>query len=128
MNFQKNDRIKVKERGHMATIDGVSFNSVHQEWEYYVTWDNFPEKGSVCYMAADVGDLWEKVAEIKDAHILSGHGPGKGYVNQDPDSLPPGYMGIDFGYEQKKECKHEWVNASLMFEKFVCKHCDIDKP
>lgn len=139
--FSKYDRIQVKERGHKATIDGVSFNSIHQEWEYYVTWDSSPEKGSICYMATDVGDLWEKVAEIKDAHIFSD--PGKGYVNQDPDVLPKGKsfptdhsnekpwypysVGIDFAYIPKKDCTHKWVEVGFNHTKTVCYYCDAEK-
>jgi hypothetical protein len=127
--FKANDRIRVNENGFEAVIHAVSFNSIYQETEYYIMWDNFPEKGLCCYNASDVDSMWDSVANIVKA--LEAAEPDRNYVNQDGEGLPPGFMGIDFGYlpeDKKKECDHKWVNASLMFEKMCCYHCGIDKP
>lgn len=133
MSFNKGDRIRVKENGFLATVKGVSFNSIHQEWEYYVIWDNMPDKGECCYTANDVGDLWEKVAQIKDAN--AGYDPGSGYTNQDPDAVsitlpvPKNgyYYEINGRSPEKKACEHRWVEVGFMHTKTVCYHCDVEK-
>ncbi|NJO48189.1 MAG: hypothetical protein HC840_00575 [Leptolyngbyaceae cyanobacterium RM2_2_4] len=118
------DRIRVKDRGHLATVKAASFNSIHQEWEYYVIWDGFPEKGECCYMASDADKLWEKIDEIADAqinHLLPhGFGLGKSYVNQDPDLYHAGII-------PNKECDHKWVEVGFNHTKTVCYHCDKEK-
>lgn len=137
MKFSKGDRIRVKDRGHQGTVKGVSFNSIQQEWEYYILWDSFPEKGECCYMASDTDDLWNKIDSIADAqvnHLLPhGFGPGKSYVNQDPDVLPAGRISIkvdgqEVAYVPKKECDHKWVEVGFSHTKTVCYHCDMEKP
>lgn len=128
--FKVGDRIRVKEKGHMGTINGVSFNSIQQEWEYYLTWDNFKDKGQICYMASDVGDMWSivgKIADALDAGIVFSE-PGKGYINQDGDTyLPSGIPGVHPGESLKKECDHKWVEVGFMHTKTVCYYCDKEK-
>lgn len=131
--FQANDRFRVKDSGLEGTINAVSFNSIYQETEYYVTWDAFPEKGQCCHTASNVDSIWEKVTELKKALDAGGYNgdPGIGYINQDPDILPrsranPNWKWGD-EYEVKKECDHKWVEIGFMHTKMVCKHCDIEQ-
>lgn len=124
--FQPNDQFEVKENGLRGLISAVSFNSIHQEEEYYVIWDAFPDKGEICYMAADVGDLWAKIGEIADATE-----DWNGY-------LPNGVYKVDESYSEKckkvepegmktKECEHKWVEVGFTHTKEVCKFCDTEK-
>lgn len=136
MKFQSGDSIQVKENGFTGVIFSVHNlyrgpNNTFIGTNYTVLWDHWPNPGT--YMASDVDDLWEKVAQIKDAHILSG--PGSGYINQDPDLLPKGVIsqrnceGADIKYvpQEKKECDHKWVEVGFLHTKTVCYHCDVEK-
>lgn len=115
----KGDRFEVIENGLTGVVNGVSFNSIQQEWEYYVTWDSFPNKGQVCYMVDDTKDLWKKIDDIADALP-------KGYVDQDREErFKNQYLG-EFPKE-KKECEHKWVEIGFTHTKTVCYHCDKEK-
>lgn len=127
MKFQPGDRIRVKENGLTGTILAVA--KINQDDSYIVMWDHYFHPLS--YMANQIDDdLWEQIGKIKDAHILSI--PGSGYVNQDPDVLPPGRglhhidIKITVG-DEKKECNHKWVEVGFMHTKTVCYHCDVEK-
>lgn len=125
LTFKVNDKFRVKENGFSGEVKGVSFNSIHQEWEYYVEWERYPNQGPFCYVAQQADDLWEKISEI------AAGGAGQAYVNQDPDLLPKGYTGIDFAFipkEDKKQCQHKWVEVGFHHTKTVCYHCDMEKP
>lgn len=121
-NLKANDRFEVKENGLTGTVNGVSFNSIQQEWEYYVTWDSFPNKGQQCYMVNDVKDLWQKLDDIAGALP-------QGYVNQDPDwkgqSRPNPLSSPVF--KDKTSCEHKWVEVGFTHTKTVCYHCDAEK-
>lgn len=127
-NFKTGDRIRVKDRGHEGLIAGVSFNSIHQETEYYVIWDHFQKCGQVCYNASDVGDMWQQIGNLKDA--IEADAVGKGYVDQDGE-LPKGNdiyrYKVQYTYEDKKECDHKWVEVGFNHSKIVCYHCDKEK-
>jgi hypothetical protein len=123
----------VKDNGFFGTVKGVSFNSIQQEWEYYVAWDIYPGQGPFCYVESDVEDLWEKIARIKDAlssGIILDPDPLKYYVNQDGDiSLPVGNMAPQ---EIKRiMCgaydDHKWVEVGFTHTKTVCYYCDKEK-
>lgn len=126
LTFKVNDKFRVKENDLTGVIKGVSFNSIHQEWEYYVIWDHqWQHKNEYCYTASEADNLWEKISEI------AAGGAGQAYVNQDPDLLPKGYAGIDFAFipkEDKKQCQHKWVEVGFHHTKTVCYHCDMEKP
>lgn len=117
-NLKSNDRIET-DSGQTGTIKGVSFNSIEQEWEYYVLWDAFPEKGECNYKVDDVKDLWQKIDDIAEALP-------RGYVNQDPDAVFKNqYLG-EFPKE-KKECDHKWVDIGFTRSKIICKICDMEQ-
>lgn len=135
MKFEKNDRFRVKESELEGTVVGTSFNSIYQEDEVYVVWDNFPDKGQCFYSATGLDSMWEKIGKIKDAQVLSsqiqnsdGNDDGMhGYVNQ--DYLPRGAGPGEFTKEEsKKGCEHKRVDAGFTHSKFVCFHCGIDMP
>jgi len=126
--FKANDRIAAIENGFQATVLAVSFNSIHQEDEYYIMWDNFLYKGVCCYNASEADDLWKKIGQVS-------HEVSRGYVNQDPDFLPPGHNvvtsvnGYGPGMTKKPEqCEHKWVEVGFQHTKTVCYHCDMEKP
>lgn len=142
MDFKANDRFEVKENGLTGTIHAVSFNSIYQETEYYVTWDSFPEKGQCCYMATDADDMWQKLNDLTKAleagqyNIDTDASPGRGYVNQDGHTftftIPGGYtlVGMDLAHppkQEKKDCDHKWIEVGFMHTKIVCKHCDVEQ-
>lgn len=129
--FDSKDRIMVKSNYFTGTIIAtVLFNTPKRDLLYHICWDHIPNQ-MFPYMASDVDDLWEKIAQIKDATIL-GVDPGSSYINQDPDRKLPvssqDWRLPIFEDDKKKECDHKWVNASLQFEKLCCYHCGIDKP
>jgi hypothetical protein len=115
LTFESKDRIRVKENGFTGTVIAtVTFHTPKEDLLYHIKWDHFP--GMCQYMASDVGDLWEKVANIKAEQNLH---------------LPPGIQWIPLEIDinnVKVACDHKWVNASLLFEKMVCYHCGVDKP
>ena len=133
MGFQANDRFRVKENGLEGIVNAVSFNSIYQETEYYVTWDSFPNKGQVCYMATDVDSIWEKMAKLKEA--LEAAEPNRGYVSQDGDTyhLPNGgtLIGMNRPSNEnttsKQLCDHKWVEVGFHHTKVVCKFCDVEQ-
>lgn len=133
LTFKVNDKFRVIPNGFVGIIKGVSFNSIHQEWEYYVEWERYPNQGPFCYVAQQADDLWEKISEI------AAGGAGSGYVNQDPDiikldadsgpfavTLPPGR--IEFKPLISKQCEHKWVEVGFHHTKTVCYYCDMEKP
>ena len=136
--FKENDRIEVIKSGLLGTITGIAGMLPPS---YLVEWDGFPQHGSMCYTAFDVDDLWAKIDEIKDAHILSlPHGVS---INTGILAGAGGYghgynYGYDYGHdpedEKKKEekpkstCEHKWVDIGLTRTRMVCYHCGIDKP
>lgn len=129
--FQANDRFRVKDSGLEGTVNAVSFNSIYQETEYYVTWDAFPEKGQCCYTASNADSIWEKMADLQkalEAGNYTGADPGPGYANQDPDFLPPGQKANPwFDPSVKKACEHKWVEVGFHRTIMVCKYCDIEQ-
>lgn len=65
--FRPKDRFFHKETHEVGTIKAISFNSIHQVWEYYVSWDCKP-KEEVGY-EAHVGDSKWEVVTVDSNHV-----------------------------------------------------------
>ena len=63
--FKASDRIVVIENGLAGLIHAVSFNSIYQQEEYYVSWDSFLGGRLPSYPVDDCDGIWELECPIK---------------------------------------------------------------
>lgn len=141
--FKKGDRFKYNSYSGIqtGTINAVSFNSIQQEWEYYVTYDGpLSYMGVVCHTVDSVGNLWEEIDKIADANDqsppdlpigLKGFLDQQGIpemVNTDAGDVTWQYKTIHLGPDYSKSgCDHKWVDVGFSFTKVVCKHCNMEQ-
>lgn len=122
--FDNGDRFQVKENGLKGTIHRVyrDYTDYGLVEEYEVKWDNYHQTCRNSYMADEIDDLWDKIADLKnDAYSQM-------YADDQKSSLPYGLYGVLPGENVKKDCEHKWVEVGFTFTKTVCYHCDKEKP
>jgi len=122
--FDNGDRFEVKTNGLKGTIKYVirDYTDYGMVEEYEVKWDSFSQSFRNSYMADDVDDLWDKIADIKNDTY------SQLYADDAKSNLPYGIYGVMPGDNVKKDCEHKWVEVGFQFTKMVCYHCDKEKP
>lgn len=110
LKFSAGDRFEVqssydpnfKQRG---TVKSISFNSIHQDWEYVVEWDHTP--GEHGYECIEAERLWEKSFDAKPINSA--------YTFHTVENT-------------SDECTHQWAQY-VGFTDFYeyCKKCDIKR-
>jgi len=133
MKFKSGDRIRVIENGFTARIKAISFNSIYQQEEYYVTWDNDP-KQDVGYPVDECDPIWEL-----ECPVVAAYQTGSGVITL-PTAMPPGlayWLKVGGKGEMtimhepdkvKTGCDHQWAEYTGLMESYkYCKHCDEKK-
>lgn len=106
--FQPGDRFKVVDLNSLnfnmkGTVRSITFNSVHQDWEYVVHWDNSAQEDSHECVAADRS--WDHDLSMNDSFSL-----------------------FNFNNGFSSQCNHDWRLYKGFLEDYeYCAVCDIKK-
>lgn len=124
------DRVVEVTSRYMGVVENVSFNSIFQENEYFIRWDD--------------GGL-SMFTELEAEHKLAKDN-GQGHAM----TLPPGFqfkvptsgwhnvsvnlsdlsIGSPISHDptdKSKSCDHKWVEVGFTHTKMVCYHCDQEQ-
>lgn len=106
--FQPGDRFKVVDLNSLnfnmkGTVKSIVFNSVYQDWEYVVHWDNSAQEDSYECVAADRS--WDHDFSMNDSFSL-----------------------FNFNNGVNPQCNHDWKLYKGFLEDYeYCAICDLKK-
>jgi hypothetical protein len=98
MKFKSGDKIRTT-KNLTGKIDKTSFNSMLQDWEYYVIWDHMPGLYPTKYSEAEGDSEWTLIEQDLATGMLT-------------------------PWSHSTYCTHEYVDCGFQFTKMVCKKCN----
>lgn len=122
--FQPGDYFKVKDPTLVdekkGLIKSITFNSVHQDWEYVVNWDHL--LGDHSYECVGAENMWEKITSVNSVQNLSSS------MEEVSSRLTQSFDELSKNLPNNQECAHQWkLYHGFSDEYEYCVRCDLKR-